>query len=113
MRQMPSSIDAEQSLLGSLFIYPNSVRIASEEGLRSEEFFLEAHRKIYAAVETLNGEGKPVDAVSVASLLTDQGLLASVGGLEYIIDRNRAVRSLETGYGNGIADSLGAAHVPP
>ena len=62
MRQMPSSIDAEQSLLGSLFIYPNSVRIASEEGLRSEEFFLEAHRKIYAAVETLNGEGKPVDA---------------------------------------------------
>ena len=51
MRQMPSSIDAEQSLLGSLFIYPNSVRIASEEGLRSEEFFLEAHRKIYAAVD--------------------------------------------------------------
>ena len=40
MRQMPSSIDAEQSLLGSLFIYTNSVRIASEEGLRSAELFL-------------------------------------------------------------------------
>ena len=99
MRQMPSSIDAEQSLLGSLFIYPNSVRIASEEGLRSEEFFLEAHRKIYAAVETLNGEGKPVDAVSVASLLTDQGLLASVGGLEYIMQlADSSVTSASTKY---------------
>ena len=99
MRQMPSSTDAEQSLLGSLFIYPNSVRIASEEGLRSEEFFLEAHRKIYAAVETLNGEGKPVDAVSVASLLTDQGLLASVGGLEYIMQlADSSVTSASTKY---------------
>ena len=99
MRQMPSSIDAEQSLLGSLFIYPNSVRIASEEGLRSEEFFLEAHRKIYAAVDALNSEGKPVDAVSVASLLTDQGQLASVGGLEYIMQlADSSVTSASTKY---------------
>lgn len=84
-RQMPSSVDAEQALLGSFLIYPRSVRIASEEGLRSDEFFLEAHRKIYSVIEALSNEGKPVDAASVASRLSDLGQLSSVGGLEYIM----------------------------
>lgn len=84
-RQMPSSVDAEQALLGSFLIYPSSVRIASEEGLRSDEFFLEAHRKIYSVIEALSNEGKPVDAASVASRLSDLGQLSSVGGLEYIM----------------------------
>ena len=84
-RQMPSSVDAEQALLGSFLIYPSSVRIASEEGLRSDEFFLEAHRKIYNVIEALSNEGKPVDAASVASRLSDLGQLSSVGGLEYIM----------------------------
>lgn len=98
-RQMPSSIEAEQALLGSLFIYPNSVRIATEEGLQGDEFFLEAHRKIFIAVEGLQAEGKPVDTASVSSRLSDLGLLPQVGGLEYVMQlADSSVTSANTKY---------------
>ena len=50
-RQMPNSMEAEQALLGAMLVYEKSVRIAIDEGCRHQDFYLEAHRKIYRVME--------------------------------------------------------------
>lgn len=84
-RQMPSSIEAEQSLLGSLLIYPNSMRIVTEESLQKEDFYMEAHRKIFSVLQNLYDEGKPLDPTTLVSRLNDLQQLSQVGGVEYIM----------------------------
>ena len=39
VRTMPSALEAEASLLGTLMVYPNAARTAMEEGLAEEDFY--------------------------------------------------------------------------
>jgi replicative DNA helicase len=50
MRQLPHSLEAEQALLGAMLIYPNTIKTAIETGLIPEDFFLEAHKKVFTAI---------------------------------------------------------------
>ena len=52
----PSSIEAEQALLGSMFLYPETFRLAFEENLQPSDFFSEPNRKIYQVIAALNEE---------------------------------------------------------
>lgn len=82
---VPASLEAEEALLGSMFIYPDSLRKAYEADLQANEFFNESNRKIYQVVLALVQENKPVDVTSVTTRLTDLQQLANVGGAEYIL----------------------------
>ena len=83
--QVPASIDAEQALLGSLFLYPETFRFTFEENLLPEDFFVAANRKIYQAMLDLNQEDKPTDVATVITRLQDIQELNSVGGVDYIM----------------------------
>ncbi|MBQ2689451.1 MAG: replicative DNA helicase [Solobacterium sp.] len=81
---MPAAPEAEASLLGTMMLYPSSARIALEEGLSEEDFFQEANRKIFLAVESLYREGTHVDLTTVVTRLRDRNQLDAVGGFEYL-----------------------------
>ncbi|HBS91330.1 MAG TPA: replicative DNA helicase [Erysipelotrichaceae bacterium] len=84
-RQLPHSIEAEQSLLGAMLIYPSAIKTASESGLTSEDFFMQAHSRIFQAMLDLADSGKPVDATSLVTRLNDSQQLSSIGGADYIL----------------------------
>lgn len=96
-RQMPSSLESEQSLLGTMLVYANSVSTAIEAGLNSSDFYLDGHRKIYSAIFDLQSEGKPVDMTTVTNRLNENKCLPQVGGIEYLMQLcDSAVTSANT-----------------
>lgn len=85
MRQLPHSLEAEQALLGAMLIYPNTIKTAIETGLIPEDFFLEAHKKVFTAITELSDMGKPVDGTSLITRLSERGQLPSIGGADYVL----------------------------
>ena len=59
-RVPPHSIEAEQSVLGSMLLDANAVTQAMET-LTTEDFYTPGHQKIYAAMASLQLDGQPVD----------------------------------------------------
>ncbi len=83
MKNVPANIEAEQALIGSVFIEPekldNVISIVS-----STDFYDQRHRYIFSVIEQLHDEGLPIDIISVCDRLKDQGLLDKVGGELYV-----------------------------
>jgi replicative DNA helicase len=82
-RLPPQSLDAEQATLGAALIS----RVAVErvlEMLERDDFYLEAHRRIFDAVAHLVERDEPPDVLTVPEELRRRGQLDSVGGLAYV-----------------------------
>jgi replicative DNA helicase len=82
-RLPPQSIEAEQSVLGSLLIDRDAV-IEVAEFLRPEDFYRQAHARVYAAILDLFERREPVDIVTVSEVLERTGDLESIGGRAYL-----------------------------
>lgn len=85
IKTLPSAIEAEQSLLGSMIVYQNASRNVIELGLEAEQFFLDSHKKIFEAVQSLYNERKPIDITTVSTRLKDLNTLSDVGGIDYLM----------------------------
>ncbi len=84
LRPLPQNEDAEQSTLGAILI-DSSVISQVIEILTPEDFYKEAHRKIFSAIVELDRSGKPVDILTVFNYLKSKGqLLEEVGGSSYL-----------------------------
>lgn len=79
----PQQIEAEQSLLGGILI-DNEVLPAALEILRGDEFYRDAHRTIFSAIQDLFERNEPIDLVTLVDLLSEQNKLESVGGATYL-----------------------------
>jgi replicative DNA helicase len=79
----PHQIEAEQSLLGGILI-DNEGLPSALEILRGDEFYRDAHRTIFRAVQELFERNEPVDLITVADLLTEKNQLEAVGGASYL-----------------------------
>jgi replicative DNA helicase len=82
---MPNAQVMEQSLLGSLLVYPGVMTDCQDLGLQPEEFYIPGHQTLYAAMQDLDATGKALDLNSVALRLQEKGQLEAAGGLDYII----------------------------
>ncbi len=77
----PHSIEAEQSVLGALLLSEKGMyALVIEEGLRTEDFYRERHRLIYAAMLSLYEQSEPIDVLTVAEHLRSGGQLEAAGG---------------------------------
>ena len=83
--RMPNAQVMEQSLLGSLLVYPGVMTDCQDLGLQPEEFYIPGHQTLYAAMQDLDATGKALDLNSVALRLQEKGQLEAAGGLDYII----------------------------
>ncbi|MCC5794433.1 MAG: replicative DNA helicase [Chromatiales bacterium] len=79
----PSSIQAEQALLGGLMLDNSSWdRVADVVG--ESDFFRDDHRLIFAAIGILSERGQPCDAVTLSEFLASRDELTRAGGLPYL-----------------------------
>lgn len=93
-RVPPSSLEAEQSILGSMLLSENCVLQASGK-LKEEDFYTPAHRRIWRAMEELTTLHKPVDLVTVTERIEQQGEKLSLEELTYLSDLTQSVPSVK------------------
>lgn len=79
----PHSIEAEQSVLGGLMLNNLAWFDVADQVLASE-FYRTQHQIIYEALAGLSAENEPMDGVTVAERLTNEGLLEKAGGIAYL-----------------------------
>lgn len=79
----PQSIEAEQSVLGSMIIEREAIYIVAEL-LRGTDFYRTAHQRIFEAIIALSEKGEPVDLVTLAEELQRQRSLEEAGGTAYL-----------------------------
>lgn len=82
-RLPPQNIEAEQAVLGAIFLEPSSLTQASEI-LIPEDFYRAAHQKIFNVMLKLSDQGKAVDLVTVTEELSAAKLLEDTGGVSYL-----------------------------
>jgi len=75
----PSNLEAEQSILGAVLVRPEVLDKVAPI-ITPADFYRHAHALIFQAMLDLRNEGKPVDLVSVTSLLKERSQLEEVGG---------------------------------
>ncbi|MBN2804738.1 MAG: replicative DNA helicase [Deltaproteobacteria bacterium] len=75
----PYNSDAEAAVLGSILL-DNSVLYQLQSVLSEDDFYVEAHRRIYSAINELSRLGLPIDHVTLGNQLTAIGDLDKIGG---------------------------------
>ena len=89
LRLPPQNIEAEEAILGGILLDPEAISRVSDR-LLPEAFYISAHKDIYQAAVRLHTQGKATDLLSVTSWLTDNEMLARIGGrnkLATLVDR--------------------------
>ena len=89
-RQMPSSPEAERSVLGSMIVDRAAANTAMGL-LIKEDFDNQAHGMLFEAIVELINEGKPIDSITLQDRLQEKGALPEVSSPEYITDIVNAV----------------------
>ncbi len=79
----PHSIEAEQSLLGSILVDRDAI-IKVAPFLRPDDFYREAHARIYEAILDLYNRREPPDFITIHEELSRRGIAEEVGGASYL-----------------------------
>jgi replicative DNA helicase len=82
-RTPPHSVEAEQSVLGSLMLDERAWETVAET-LQDSDFYRHDHRLIFRAIRHLVDQEQPIDVVTVAEELEERSKLESVGGAAYL-----------------------------
>jgi replicative DNA helicase len=83
-RPLPQNIEAEQAVLGAVLIESTVINQVLEI-LIPEDFYKEAHRKIFNSMIDLDRENKPIDLLTLFDHLKSNGnLLEEVGESSYL-----------------------------
>lgn len=89
-RVPPHNHEAEQSVIGAIFLEPQALITASEI-LMPDDFYRIAHQKIFQTMLDLSDQGKAIDVVTVTEELSAKKELEDVGGLSYLTELANAV----------------------
>ncbi len=84
-RELPNAVSLEQSVLGSLMVYPRVMQDCQELDLHTDEFYLPSHQQIFQAILDVNEKGQPIDMNTVITRLQEMDQLESSQGADYII----------------------------
>ncbi len=84
-RLPPQSLEAEESVLGGALL-DNTAIDRVLEFVRPDDFYREAHRRIFRAMLALAERNEPVDLVTLAETLRQRGELQDVGGAAYLAE---------------------------
>ena len=91
-KSMPYSLEAEQAVLGSMIVNSDALTRAIEQ-LRTEDFYLEQHKEIFAALSRLFTGSVPIDIVTLSEELHDK--LEMIGGVAYLAHLTSVVSTTE------------------
>lgn len=89
-RLPPQNLDAEKSVLGSLLL--DSARCDDvAEVLRVDDFYADAHQKLFRHLMAMHDAGDRIDAVLLKERLIRQGDFEAIGGMAYLADVAQSV----------------------
>ena len=69
-RKLPYSLEAEQSVVGSMIIDPEAIAVASSI-LTAEDFYHKPYKLLYSAILDLDAAGRPIDTVTLQARLRE------------------------------------------
>ena len=94
-RPPPHNLDAERAVLGAILLDNAMLKLVAQK-LRSEDFFLAEHRRVFRAMLALAGQ--PIDLITLVDQLERHGELEATGGAGYIstlVDGRARVTNVE------------------
>lgn len=85
LRVPPHNVEAEQALLGSMFLSSEAVEVGVA-AVETSDFYRPSHQRVFEAIQYLYNRAVPIDQVSVADRLESVNALEYVGGKAYLLD---------------------------
>ncbi len=82
-RTLPSNLEAERTVLGAVLV-DNAAFNSAAEILSREDFYRDAHRRIFEAMASLAERSQPIDLVTLKDELTRRSALEAVGGAVFL-----------------------------
>ena len=92
--KLPSNIEAEQSLIGSVLVNNDIIDEVSNI-VNSSKFFDPIHKKIYEVIETLNNKGMIANPITLKNYIEKDSGLNEVGGVDYLVKLTRFSSSIK------------------
>ena len=83
-KRLPVSVEAEQSVLGSILIKPSESFEAISGILDVDDFYIKEHRVIFSAMQEMFLSSSRIDTVTLVNKLVESGSRDQSGGLQYI-----------------------------
>jgi len=90
LKIMPHSVEAEQSVLGSMIIDKVAIGEAIEV-LKADDFYRDTHKTIYEAIVDLYQKDSAVDIITLSEKLKANNQLDLVGGITYVTELSGSV----------------------
>ncbi len=84
-RQMPHSLDAEQSVLGAMLIDADCIKDVMDK-LAPEDFYIQQNRDIFETIYTMFSYALPIDGVTVAEEMQKNGTFNENTTRKYLAD---------------------------
>jgi replicative DNA helicase len=92
--KLPSNIEAEQSLIGSVLVN-NDIIDEISNIVSAGKFFDPIHRKIYEVIESLNNKGMIANPITLKNFFENDAGLSEVGGVDYLVKLTRFSSSVK------------------
>ena len=94
LQDIPSNIEAEQNLLGSILVN-NDIIDEIANTIKPEKFYDPIHVKIYEVIENLNRKGMIANPITLKNYFEKNQGLDEVGGVEYLVKLTRFSSSVK------------------
>ena len=91
-RILPHSVEAEQSVIGSMIMSRDAIMAASEM-LTGEDFYQHQYGVIFDAMVELFNENKPVDLVTLQDRLKEKNVPPEISSMEFVRELVTAVHT--------------------
>ena len=88
-KTLPTNLEAEQAVLAAVLMNNRALE-RTAEFLKAEHFTHPAHQEIYKLAERQFAAGIPFDIITAKNYLEQQGVLESVGGVDYLTQLSSA-----------------------
>lgn len=82
IRKMPFSLEAEQAILGTVIV--DSEKFVEVATLKDDDFYLEQHKQIFAAMREMFNSNRVIDPVTLIDTLTHMGTYTEGDAAKYI-----------------------------
>ncbi len=81
---LPHDLEAEEAALGSVLIDPTTLDQVKAHLAGTDDFYLVKNAWVFSAMLVLQGQGQPIDFLTMRGELERRGQLAEIGGLAFL-----------------------------
>ncbi|SLM86264.1 replicative DNA helicase [Vagococcus fluvialis] len=86
----PQSVEAEQAVLGSVFLDSDSI-VEAMEYIEAKDFYRRGHQTIFQIMIDLNNRNEAIDAITVKEQLEQKKMIEDIGGVSYLSELTLSV----------------------